>query len=73
MPRYLTMYDIYAFVHVYSFLELELISKDPVNKIRCILNVCKTNKTRSKFFVTLHFLKLNPGKGGFFWGGLSLY
>lgn len=48
------MYDIYAFVHVYSFLELELISKEPINKIRCILNVCKTNKNSN--VLDLNFL-----------------
>lgn len=54
MPRYLTTYDIHVFVHVYSFLELELISKDPIKKISCILNVCKTSKNSN--VVDLSFL-----------------
>lgn len=68
-PKYLTMYNIHAFVHVYSFLELELISKGPINRIRCILNVCKTNKNSNVLDQNVcnsSFSEIKPRKGFFF-------
>lgn len=68
-PKYLTMYNIHAFVHVYSFLELELISKGPINRIRCILNVCKTNKNSNVLDQNVcnsSFSEIKPRKGWVF-------